>query len=694
MITAIAQGLRRHWIMATLVTAGVVLRAITIFAYKPALMFFGDSYAYVVAAQRFQPPNDRPFGYPFVLRLLSYVGDLNAVTIVQHIVGVALAIVLYVVVIGRGARPWLAALAATPLLVDSYLIQIEHNILSETMFASLLFGAVLIVTKAELSPRWAAVAGAFLAAAALTRTVAIPIAAIFVGYLLIRKLGIKVLIGFAVALLVPIVWYMSWFASYFGSFTTSDSSGRFLYGRVAVFADCSTVDLTKAEATLCDNSAPSTRPNANFYVWASDSPVQALGAYGNKSDKIASSFSRKIILAQPLTYARYVITDFGHYFAPGKYTTRVDSPLGAWQFPTTYADPVASSAVAHNDLAGNPIQSTIEAGPALFLKSYQGVVYTQGPILLAGLVLGLLAGWIDRGRRRWDGPFIALVGIAVLAVPCLTVMFDYRYGLPAIPLFMLSGAIGLQALLQRREVRARALDPVLDDESVVEPQQRHRQRQRPRRPAWVIATLTASALAVLAAVVWAAPLARNPGFETYVSYRAELGTLGVALSKPEPVKNVLDLTEQKFQTGSIIATKTGAVAVPQRFMNAVDQAGGLVVFGAARGRETRTSYNSGLRYVTFDNGWVFWSRLGGAHAVYGDVYAAWYSPKVRARLKEPISDVETSPEGGAFQIFAGGSITQYANGSIKVTVNPNRPSTDSTQGGSLEPSRPASATTP
>jgi hypothetical protein len=280
--------------------------------------------------------------------------------------------------------------------------------------------------------------------------------------------------------------------------------------------------------------------------------------------------------------------------------------------------------------------------------------------------------------------------MAVLAVPSLTVMFDYRYGLPAIPLFMLSGAIGLQALLERRAERAGALDPALDDASAVEPQQ----RQRQRRPAWVIAMLTASALAVLATVVGAAPLARNPGFETYVSYRAELGTLGVALSKPEPVKNVVDLTEQKFQTGSIIATKTGAVVIPRRFMTAVDKAGGLVVFGAARGRETRTNYNSGLRYVTFDNGWVFWSRLGGARAVYGDVYAAWYSPKVRARLKEPISDVATSPEGGAFQVFAGGSITQYANGSIKVTVNPKRPSTNSTPGGSVEPSRPASATTP
>ncbi|MUH43599.1 MAG: hypothetical protein F2792_05395, partial [Actinobacteria bacterium] len=208
MFTAAVRTLRYHWVMALLVISGVVLRVLTVLAYKPALMFFGDSYAYVVAAQRFQPPNDRPFGYAFVLRLISYVGNLGTVTILQHILGLALAIILYIVILRRGAPRWLAALAATPLILDAYIIQIEHNILSETMFASLLLGAVLIATREELTPRWAVAAGLFLAAAALTRTVAIPIAVIFIAYFLVRKLGRQVVMGFVLAMAIPIIWYM------------------------------------------------------------------------------------------------------------------------------------------------------------------------------------------------------------------------------------------------------------------------------------------------------------------------------------------------------------------------------------------------------------------------------------------------------------------------------------------------------
>jgi len=703
MFTAAVRTLRYHWVMALLVISGVVLRVLTVLAYKPALMFFGDSYAYVVAAQRFQPPNDRPFGYAFVLRLISYVGNLGTVTILQHILGLALAIILYIVILRRGAPRWLAALAATPLILDAYIIQIEHNILSETMFASLLLGAVLIATREELTPRWAVAAGLFLAAAALTRTVAIPIAVIFIAYLLVRKLGRQVVLGFVLAMAIPIIWYMSWFASYYNTFATTDSGGRFLYGRVAVFADCSKTQLNDAEATLCDNAAPQLRPNANFYVWASDSPLQAVNVYDGNTDKVASSFSKKIILAQPVTYLSYVTTDFFHYFALGKYTTRVDSPLGAWQFPVTYSDPVASSAIAQNDLQGNPIQPLMRLGLAQFLKAYQSIVYTQGPLLLAGAILGLLASFLSRGRRRWDGAFVSLVGISVLAIPCFTVMFDYRYGLPVIPLFMLSGAIGIQAILERRAAKVSAELPLQAEADLPQgevadtnatPPSRHKPASRPQRPGWVVAFWAGGIAAIVTTVAWSAPLVRNPAFEAYISYRASMGPLGPALSNRVPVDGVNDVTDQKFVSGDIVATSTGAVVIPQRFMDGVEKAGGLEVLGAARGRETQTSYNPGLRYVTFDNGAVFWSRLGGAHAVYGDVYDAWVGSKIRGRLREPIADAQTTPEGGAFQKFAGGSITEFADGSVKIAVNPVRPSGEPSTATTVDPNRPASATKP
>jgi len=691
-LTAIARTMRQHWLISVLVLVGGGLRILTMLTYRPAIMFFGDSYSYIVGAQRLEPPNDRPFGYSFVLRMISYVGDLGLVTFLQHLAGLALAILLYVVVLKRGAPRWLAALVATPLLLDGYLLQIEHNILSETMFASLLLGAVIIATRDELTIGWAIGAGALLSAAALTRTVAIPIAALFVGYLLIRKLGIKVVAGFVLAMAIPILGYMAWFMSTYGTFATTDSSGRFLYGRVAVFADCSKATLTPVESKLCDNAPASSRPNANFYVWSGDSPVRGLNLPSLATDQVASSYSRKIILSQPLTYARYAGTDMAHYFVPGRYLTRVDSPLEAWRFPTGLANGAGSTSLAHNTLAGEPSKPEILGASATFLRGYQSVVYTQGPILLLGLVLGLVAGRLDRSRRRWDGPFVSLVGAAVIVIPSLTVMFDYRYGLPAIPLLMFAGSIGGQVLLERRRARVAATEELDDLEAITIPARRGAHRRLPEpRPVWVLAGLAGAGVAVTIVILSVAPLSPNRTYEIYVSNRAELGSLGPAITAAEPVQGLPGVSVQSFSTGVIVGTKDGAVAVPQRFMESVERNGGLMAFGAARGPEGRTTYDAGLRVVTFDRGWVYWSRLGGARAVYGDIFDAWSPRKVRTRLREPLGEPFVSDTGGAYQRFAGGSIARFADGSVSVIVTPQK-FTDTTQVALPRDDRPASAT--
>jgi Glycosyl transferase family 4 len=147
LLSEVARIASRHWIFITLVVVGAAIRALATFAYRPAFMFFGDSFSYIIGAQRLAPPNDRPFGYSAFLRLTSYFGDLGLVVVLQHAAGVALAIAVYAVLIKRGAAPWLGAIVTAPLLLDAYLIQIEKNILSETLFATLLVAAVLLVTR-------------------------------------------------------------------------------------------------------------------------------------------------------------------------------------------------------------------------------------------------------------------------------------------------------------------------------------------------------------------------------------------------------------------------------------------------------------------------------------------------------------------------------------------------------------------
>jgi hypothetical protein len=86
-----------------------------------------------------------------------------------------------------------------------------------------------------------------------------------------------------------------------------------------------------------------------------------------------------------------------------------------------------------------------------FLQGYQRLVFAPGPLIALGLVLGLLGGLGLRGRWRLRGESLmfSVVGILVLIVPVMTVMFDYRYMLPALALLPPAGVVGTVALQDR-----------------------------------------------------------------------------------------------------------------------------------------------------------------------------------------------------------------------------------------------------
>ena len=75
---------RRHWLMTALLLAGLVLRVLAQVAYRPALLYI-DSLKYLYNAW----PGTDPLGYKGVLKALLLVGNLQVVTAVQHLVGLA-----------------------------------------------------------------------------------------------------------------------------------------------------------------------------------------------------------------------------------------------------------------------------------------------------------------------------------------------------------------------------------------------------------------------------------------------------------------------------------------------------------------------------------------------------------------------------------------------------------------------------
>ena len=86
---------RRHWLLAALLAGGLILRALTELAYRPALLF-SDSIRYLYLSGG----ND-PMGYRVLLRPVLLVGNLDMVAAAQHLLGLAMAVALYAVLLRR-----------------------------------------------------------------------------------------------------------------------------------------------------------------------------------------------------------------------------------------------------------------------------------------------------------------------------------------------------------------------------------------------------------------------------------------------------------------------------------------------------------------------------------------------------------------------------------------------------------------
>ena len=428
-------------------------------------MFNGDSYGYLANARHLAPMVWRPLGYPVLLRLvLDFAHDLTAVVAVQHVIGFALGAIVYALGRRLGLGAGLATMAATPVLFDAYQLGIEQFVMTEPLFELLALGGIaLLLWHGRPSVAACAAAGGLLAAAALTRTVGLALVVPLAGYLIVRRVGLARSSAAAVAFLVPVLAYAGWFDAHNGTFSVTGRDGYFLYARVAPFAHCSALTVHPGEGVLCDPRPPALRPGPNFYLWRRASPIRRLAVRRAQTrNALLERFAGRVILHEPLAYGAAIAQDLAHYFQPFRTTGRRDEPLTVWRFSSRFPDRRrAARAIRHYAEPKRPLTA-----PALttFLRAYERVVVTPGPLLAAGLAAGLLAafGAGVAGARRGRGAAILLAsaGLVLLVGAAATSMFDYRYLLPTLPLLPLAGVLGTVSLARRahlvRERIARA----------------------------------------------------------------------------------------------------------------------------------------------------------------------------------------------------------------------------------------------
>ena len=97
-------------VLAGMVALGVVLRVWITVTWKPAFVGYYDAGAYARAARDgVFTDMFRPAGYPVFMRVLHTFSDrVLAVTAVQHLLGIATALILYVAVRMLTPSPWVA----------------------------------------------------------------------------------------------------------------------------------------------------------------------------------------------------------------------------------------------------------------------------------------------------------------------------------------------------------------------------------------------------------------------------------------------------------------------------------------------------------------------------------------------------------------------------------------------------------
>jgi hypothetical protein len=440
--------------------------------------WFNDSWNYVDTAVTLSLDPTRPSGYSFYLWALKPFHSFAPVTVSQHIMGLLIAVMMYALARHRFGTPkWLAAVMTLPVLYDGFEIQLEHLILSDTLFLFLAMLAVLVLLWSPLPPlraaggaegarvpwwpSWArcALAGVLLGVSAIVRTTGLPLIPVFAVYLLLCfgmgavRAGWRTLVSgvvaFVVLALAPVAGYAGWYDLQHGAFNTSESTGVFLYSRVMTFADCSEMQLSPDLLSLCTAVPPARRPIAQAYIWTAASPLHRFPApvFSALPNSLARQFAIKAIEAQPAAYARAVFDDTWRSFDWSRSVfpnaeTYDEYLFGYQSVPISSGHPVPgypSSAAAYL-AGGNPLTAVVNPF-ASAIRVYQRYVWLPGTVYGLLLLAGL--GAIVAGRRRVsvDALLPWVSSVALIVVPAATAEFDYRYVTTAVPFACLALAI-------------------------------------------------------------------------------------------------------------------------------------------------------------------------------------------------------------------------------------------------------------
>ena len=455
----------RQFYTPMLVLLGVALaaRAATMALYFPAVITNVDEprFARAGGPQGLFDDYWMPAGYPAFLKVVHHVSDQVWVSIgVQHLIGLAVGVVVFLAVDRVTAPGWLATTAAAVALLSGDVLYLEHMLMSDAFLFAMSVFAIAAAARGLIPRtdwRWLLGAGALAAAAMLSRSVGVAVVgSLTVCALLFGGRGRRRLLGGGAVLagaLVILGLYVAAFEVKNGRYLgLSDMRGWNLYSRVAPFAECSKFTPPRGTRVLCESTPPSQRLGPFEYSWDVNSvSLRHFQPEDPTTGGPLGRFANQVLLHQPGDYAEAVGSDLLRYIEPSAGPQRGYAGQGREIVSFGYRNPIAEGQVTAA-LEHRYSGVTVHAGGAHELTVYQSLFRIDRLVLLAALVLTLAGAALARGPIRVGVWLFGLTALGLYLIPTMTLSYDFRYGIPPGILLTVSGLLGAYGIVAARGV--------------------------------------------------------------------------------------------------------------------------------------------------------------------------------------------------------------------------------------------------
>jgi len=472
-LTRLVRLVRQHWIFASALAAAALPRLAALLGFQPAVLFQLDTYDYLWGAVHVSPNVVNPSGYSLFLWLLRPFHSIVLVVLLQHLLGLGVATMVYALARRYGVPGWGATLAAAPVLFDPSQILVEQFVMADLLAMALMVGAFAILLLPRSPSMWQVITAGLMTGASVTvRPTALPLILLIPLFLLLRRAGWRRAGASLLAGVIPVVGYMGWFAGVHGSFNLTNSNGLFLWSRTMSFSNCAVIKPPADLQALCPGAQPgrlaetdpSQRLTPRYYLWnhrtwqwrgEPTGFVPDTAAFTQANNGRALRFAIMAIEAQPFSYVSVIATAGAKPFVsttnnlrfPAVQPHSSGAASGLVQANQRYEvasirDYLGSAEGVAGDL-GNGYGTRLESPYSSLMNSYQHIVFLPGQVL-ALIVLTGLAGLILPRRRTAAAALLWASAAILIVLPIAEHEYTYRYVLPAVPLACIAAAIALR----------------------------------------------------------------------------------------------------------------------------------------------------------------------------------------------------------------------------------------------------------